>query len=149
MERFCLSVFAGIAAVFAPIQALLLWVAIFVIADLVTGIAAAKKRKELLSSNKLRKTVDKLVWYSLAITLAFGLDEKVLVFVPMFLANGMAGICCGNELYSIFENAYTITGNRVFWILTQFTNKKINEVTGVETNEVHTGRSSKGKRAHA
>lgn len=133
MEKFCLSIITGIAAVFAPIQALILWTAVFVIADLVTGIIAAKKRGEMLSSGKLRKTVDKLVWYSLAITLAFGLDERVLVFAPMFLANGMAGICCGNELYSIFENAYCITGNRVFYILTQFTDKKLYESTGVKT----------------
>ena len=79
MEKFVLSVLAGVAAIFAPIQALLLWTAIFVLCDLVTGVIAAKKRGELLTSSKLRKTVDKLVWYSLSITLfgtGDGLEER-------------------------------------------------------------------------
>lgn len=132
MNRFIYYVGSAIAGFFAPIQMLVVWTAVFILIDLVSGVWAAKKRGELLTSRKLRKTIDKITWFSLAIILCFILDTKILTFKVLYLANGIAGLCCGNELYSIFENAYQITGNRVFWILTQFTNKKITEATGTD-----------------
>lgn len=131
MPKLFYTMGGAVVSFFAPIQVLIIWTAVFVMADLVTGIMAAKKRGEELKSAKLKKTIDKIVWYTLAITLAYGLDVNVLSFAVLYLANGVAGLCCGNELYSIFENTYTITGNRVFHILTQFTNKKITETTSI------------------
>ena len=132
MSKFFYCIGSAIAGFFAPIQMLIVWTAVFVLIDLVSGVWAAKKRGELLTSRKLRKTIDKIAWFSLAIVLAFILDVKILTFAALYLANGTAGLCCGTELYSIFENAYQITGNNVFWMLTQFTNKKITDATGTD-----------------
>lgn len=145
MPKFVYTIGGAILSFFAPIQTLIIWTSVFVIADLVTGILAAKKRGEELKSSKLKKTIDKIVWYTLAITLAYGLDVNVLSFAVLYLANGVAGLCCGNELYSIFENVYCITGNRVFHILTQFTTKKIEETTKIVALKKEISKSKRTK----
>ena len=131
-EKMIYAFMIGISGFFAPIWALVLWMSIFVLFDLFSGVIAAKKRGELLQSCKLRRTVNKLVWYFSAILLAHGLDAGILSFIDLHLAPFAAAIICGVELYSILENAYSITGNRVFWILTQFTTQKIKDTTGAD-----------------
>jgi len=109
----------------------------FVIADLFTGMWAAKKCGILLESHKLRKTVSKTTLYAMAVVLLHAIDTQMLPFASLQLARVATAIICAIELYSIFENSYKITGNRVFWILTQFTSKKIEEVSGVDIEEVN------------
>ena len=102
---------------------------------MVSGIWAAKKRGEKLESKKLRASINKMTWYFMFIILAQGLDVKVIPFIDLHLASMVSAIICGVELYSVLENAYSITGNRVFYMLTQFTVKKIKEVTDCDISE--------------
>lgn len=125
----------AIMSFMAPIQVFIIWMLIFVGVDLVSGIIAAKKRGEKLESKKLRATINKMTWYFMFIILAQGLDVKVVTFMDIHLASLVSAIICGVELYSVLENAYTITGNRVFYMLTQFTVKKIKEVTDCDISE--------------
>lgn len=134
-EKIIYAITSGILGFFASIWVFVLWMFIFVMFDLISGCMAAKKRGEKLESRKLRQTVNKLVWYFTAILLAQALDVKILHFVEIYLANMTAAIICGVELYSVLENAYTITGNRVFWMLTQFTCKKIKDVTDCDITD--------------
>lgn len=141
------GIIGAILSFFAPIGAFVLWMSIFVGIDLVSGIIAAKHRGEKLESKKLRATIDKLVWYFAAIFLAHGLDTQVLSFVVLYLASMTTGIICGVEFYSVLENAYSITGNRVFWILTQFTNKKIADATGTDIKQEDAKCRKSGKKS--
>lgn len=134
-EKIMFAAIAGLSGFFAPLWILVLWMTIFVMFDLISGIMAAKRRGELLQSKKLRRTINKLIWYFSAILLANGLDVGILGFIALYLANFTTAIICGVELYSILENAYSITGNRVFWLLTQFTTKKIKETTDVDISQ--------------
>lgn len=137
-EKIIYALLVGTSGFFAPIWILILWMTIFVSFDLISGVTAAKKRGELLQSCKLRRTINKLVWYFAAVLLAHGLDAGILSFIDLHLASFTAAIICGVELYSILENAYSITGNRVFWLLTQFTTKKIKDVTSIEIDKGET-----------
>ena len=134
-ERIIYGIAGAILSFMAPIQVFILWMLIFVGVDLVSGIIAAKKRGEKLESKKLRATINKMTLYFMFIVLAQGLDVKVVPFWDMHLACLVSAIICGAELYSVLENAYVITGNRVFYILTQFTVKKIKEVTDCDISE--------------
>lgn len=125
----------AIMSFMAPIQVFIIWMLIFVGVDLASGIIAAKKRGEKLESKKLRATINKMTWYFMFIVLAQGLDVKVINFLELHLASMVSAIICGVELYSVLENAYSITGNRVFYMLTQFTVKKIKEVTDCDISE--------------
>lgn len=123
---------AGTLGFFEPLWVLILWFLIFVACDAITGISAAIKERQIITSNKLQKTVIKLMMYSMTIVLVHALDTFMVTIVDMGLAKICAAIICGIELYSIFENCYRLTGNSVFKILTQFTLKKIEEKTGVD-----------------
>lgn len=124
-------------AFFEPLWVLMLWFLIFIGFDLFTGICAAYVEGDIITSNKMRKTVGKFTSYALAIVLLHGIDVYMLPFDALYMARIGATIICGIELHSIFENCYRVTGNRVFLVLTQFTLKKIQEKTGVSEDELN------------
>ena len=117
---------------FEPIEILILWMLIFIVSDMITGIHASLSEGGHIQSCKLQKTVHKFVLYTLTIILLEGLDKYLFDLMDLHLANIGATIICGIELYSILENCYRVTGNVVFKVLTQFTLKKIGEKTNVE-----------------
>ena len=126
---------AGIVGFFEPLWVLMLWFLIFVACDTVTGVWASVKERKIITSNQLRKTIVKLMMYSMTIVLCHAIDVSMIVFVDIGLAKLVAAVICGIELYSILENFYRITGNKVFKTLTQFTLKKIKDKTGLEVEE--------------
>lgn len=116
----------SIIAVFAPIKAAIITVGILVFSDLVTGIWAAKKRGEKITSAKMRNTVSKLVIFEICLLLAF-LTETYLVsnFFPISkVAASYIGLV---EFKSIIENLNAINGSPVFDKLLSLVNKKEDE----------------------
>lgn len=99
---------------------------------MITGIYAAYCNGELITSHKMQRTVIKIIMYCGAIILLEGMDNYLITFTELFLAQIGATIICGIELYSVFENCYKATGNPVFKALTQFTSKKFQDNIGVD-----------------
>lgn len=130
-----------------PINVLFLWLLIFIIVDMITGICASWCEGKIITSTGMQRTVVKFITYSTALFLLHGIDVYMIIFANLNLARIGCTIICGIELYSIFENMYRVTGNEVFRILTQFTKKKIEEETGVDVDvPVHKKTVTKGKR---
>ena len=129
-------IITGSIAFFEPLWILMLWFLIFVACDTITGICASIKEREIISSNKLRKTIVKLMMYSMTIVLCHAIDTSMITLFDIGLAKFVSAIICGIELYSILENCYRITGSRVFKTLTQFTLKKVEEKTGVTIDDL-------------
>ena len=127
------SIVGAFSAFFAPIQCLFLWVCFFVIADLITGIWTSKKLGIKIESRKMYRTFEKIGLFVFLIICFHSIDYSILN-LNVGLAKYVCGALLFNELYSILENFYKITNNRVFYILTQFTLKKAKELTGVELN---------------
>lgn len=123
---------AGVIGFFEPLWVLMLWFFIFIACDTITGVCAAIKERQIITSNKLQRTIKKLMMYSMTVVLVHAIDTYMMTIVDLGLARICATIICGVELYSIFENCYRITGNKVFKILTQWTLKKIENETGVD-----------------
>lgn len=128
---------------FEPLEILILWMLIFIISDMITGIHASLAEGGYIQSCKLQKTVHKFILYTMTIVLLEGLDKYLFDLMDLHLANIGATIICGIELYSILENCYRVTGNVVFKILTQFTLKKIGDETGVELADKHFQKTQK------
>ncbi|MEE0060519.1 MAG: phage holin family protein [Acutalibacteraceae bacterium] len=122
---------ASILGFLEPIWALILWMLIFILSDMITGIYAAYCKGEKITSHKMQRTVIKFLMYAGSIILLEGLDVYFITYLECGLARIGATIICGIELYSIFENCYKATGNIVFKVLTQFTSSKLKEKTGV------------------
>lgn len=135
MHKIWAYTIAGTIGFFEPLWVLILWFLIFVCCDAITGISAAIKERQIITSNKLQKTIIKLMMYSMTIILLHSIDSFMIIRIDIGLARICAAVICGIELYSILENCYRITGNRIFKILTQFTLKKIEDNTGVKIKE--------------
>ncbi len=103
---------ASIAAL-APIHSILVSVFLLIIADLVTGVWAAKKQGQSISSSKLRNTVSKFFIYQMAIITAFVLETYLLEgAVPA--TKIVAGIIGLSEGVSVFENLNKISNTDLF-----------------------------------
>lgn len=126
---------ASFLSFFEPIGVTLVWMLIFILADMASGIYAAYCNGDLITSHKMQRTVAKFLMYSGAIVLLQGFDIYMVSFANLNLAQIGATIICGIELYSIFENCYKATGNVVFKVLTQFTSKKIEQTTGEKIDD--------------
>lgn len=135
LDKIWAYAFAAIIGFLQPLWVMMLWFLIFIMVDFISGIYAALIEGQLITSNKMQKTVIKFIMYSTAIFLLHGIDVYMISFTKLYLARIGATLICGIELYSIFENCYRITGNPVFKILTQFTLKKIEHETGVELDD--------------
>lgn len=134
-SKFVFISVGGIVGFFSPLYILVIWMLMFVCADFITGIWCSKKNHILISSEKLRRTISKTTLYSMVIVLLHAIDVQILPFSGLELARVATSIICAIELYSILENAYKITDSRVFYILTQFTLKKIENVSGVNIKD--------------
>ena len=123
---------AAMVSFFEPVGVVLLWMLIFVLADMFAGMFASLKEGRHLESHKMQKTIVKVITYSTSVILLHGLDTYMMTFMDCGLAKIGATIICGIELYSILENFYRATGNVVFRALTTFTLSKIKEKTGID-----------------
>ena len=105
----------SIAAIFAPIQHLLLTTGVMIFIDLVTGLISAKKQQQPITSSGLRRTLTKMFVYEMALCLAYLAEHymsDILPFVKM--ASGMITVV---ELTSIYENLNIISGQNLLKVL--------------------------------
>ncbi len=91
-----------------PIHASMEAVMLLVVADLFTGMWAAKKRGEMITSWGMRKTVSKVLAYEIAIILAYILEVNFLTFLPA--VKTISGFIAATEFKSCMENLSKITG---------------------------------------
>jgi hypothetical protein len=73
-----LKVIMVLAAIVAPIKAVIFAVGFLVFADLIMGVWAAKKRGETINSAGLRRSVSKLLVYQLSILSAFAVETYLV-----------------------------------------------------------------------
>jgi hypothetical protein len=107
---------ASLVALLAPAKALLISVGFLVIADLVTGVWAALKTGEKISSAALRRTVSKAFIYQLAVISGFLVEHFMLAdFFPV--SKVVASVIGLVELTSILENSNRILGQDLFKVV--------------------------------
>ena len=135
LDRFWSYVIGALIGFFEPIYVTILWMLIFILADMATGIYGAYCKNEKITSHKMQRTVVKFLMYGCTIILLEGFDKYFVTLVDCGLATIGATIICGIELYSIFENCYKATGNIVFKVLTTFTREKIENKIGVKIED--------------
>lgn len=107
------SIAMAILIVFAPIQAVLTTVLALCVVDLFTGVLAARKRGEKITSRGLRQTIGKLVIYEIGICLGF-LCETYLTGASIPIVKIIGAIVGAAELKSNLENLDVINGSPIF-----------------------------------
>tara|TARA_R100001463_G_scaffold103405_1_gene157691 strand:+ start:138 stop:533 length:396 start_codon:yes stop_codon:yes gene_type:complete len=113
MKAFELSTFLklGIPYVvffFAPITAAIVGLAVLIFADVITGCRAAQLRGEKIRSNRMARTVSKIIFYSVAIILSRVMEVSFMDWMPV--AKLTAGYIAIVEFKSNLENIASITG---------------------------------------
>ena len=119
---------------FTPIREVVYFMFAAIIFDLFTGMLAARKRGEGLKSVRMWRTIYKLFYSLIIVMLLFGMDKEMgMGFIQLHKI--VAWLITGFEVWSILENAATISNLRIFFILKKFMNDKIKEQTGVSIND--------------
>jgi phage-related holin len=94
--------------VLAPIHSVAVAIIALVLMDLVTGLWAAFKRKEQITSVKLSKSFSKVVLYLIGIAFCFVMETLLVDGVP--LVKALAGVIALREGKSFFENLHVVSG---------------------------------------
>lgn len=95
-----------------PIAPFLAFTIVLVFCDLITGLMAAKKRKETIHSKGLRRTVQKIVLYFIAIILSQGIKEVFMQSMPITYM--VAFIIAIAEFKSNIENIEAVTDIKIW-----------------------------------
>jgi uncharacterized membrane protein len=103
---------------FFPIKHFLIFTIFVVFSDTVTGIMAAKKRGEKITSKGLYRTSQKVVVYFCGIMIFHG--ASVTFQLPFQITYSVSFIIAATELFSISENIKSITGTNIGTIILRF-----------------------------
>ena len=103
---------------FLPIKHFLTFTIFVVFADTVTGILAAKKRGEPITSKGLYRTSQKVVTYFCGIMIFHG--ASITFGLPSQITYSVSFIIAATELFSISENIKSITGTNIGTIILRF-----------------------------
>jgi uncharacterized membrane protein len=106
---------------FLPIKHFLIFTIFVVFADTVTGIMAARKRGEPITSKGLYRTSQKVVTYFCGIMIFHG--ASITFGLPSQIVYSVSFLISFTELYSISENIKVITGVNLKTTILRFFNK--------------------------
>ena len=118
-EFIAFSLCCGFVASFIiPIKGFLLFCVAVVFADTITGIKAARKEGQKISSKGLYRTTEKIVVYFVAILIFEG--AKNTFDIPFPITYMVAMMISGTELFSVAENIKRITGVELGTLISRF-----------------------------
>lgn len=110
-----LKIFWVAIAIFAPVHDVLATITTAVFVDMITGVWAAMKRGEKITSGGLRRTVSKLFIYCVLIGIGFLFD--IYLFPLPWLVKLIGAYIGIVEMTSIVENSNVILGQNIFQLL--------------------------------
>lgn len=118
--RFCSGALVALGALFAPILPLVGCATLFIFVDFLTGVAADRARAKregrewFFESHQAWRTILKAGFVWMAISMAWLLEQCVLGFLTLHLAQLLTGFTCGVEMWSFLENAGELSDGPLF-----------------------------------
>ncbi len=110
MGKHITALLIAITAILTPAVPIIIFTGVLIFSDTATGIWAAMKRKEKITSRALGRTATKIVLYSAVILLTFGFEVFFPALQYVHMGQIASGYICLVELKSIYENVSVITG---------------------------------------
>lgn len=112
MREWTFKIGLSLLAIFAPAHGVMTSVLVLILADCASGVWAAVKRGERISSAGLHRTMVKLLVYEVAIALGFIAQHYLLAdTIPVInIVGSFIGI---TELTSAYENINEISGGKL------------------------------------
>jgi hypothetical protein len=112
VKEFLIKLMWVTLTVMAPAQGMMVTALVLILADLATGVMAARKRKEKITSAGIRRTVSKILVYETAIALAF-LAQTYMTGETVPVCNIVTGLIGMTEFLSVLENLNSISGKNL------------------------------------
>jgi phage-related holin len=112
LQKYAMPVVAYFTSYFTPAFPMMMAIGFFIVMDFITGIMAASKRGEVISSKKMRPTIMKGVGYMAAILVAHVFQKNFLTDIEVLKI--VAGLIAFIEVKSLDENFRDITGKSLF-----------------------------------
>jgi hypothetical protein len=113
MKQYLSNLMISAMAALAPIKPVMITVGILIVSDLITGVWAAYKRKEPITSAALGRTVSKMVVYQTAVVTGF-LLQRYLLGDALPVVNVVGGMIGMVEFKSFMENSNAIVDGDIF-----------------------------------
>ena len=136
--RFCSGALVALGALFAPILPLVGCATLFIFVDFLTGVAADRARAKregrewFFESHQAWRTILKAGFVWMAISMAWLLEQCVLGFLTLHLAQLLTGFTCGVEMWSFLENAGELSDGPFFRAIRRVARNRIRKgVRGV------------------
>lgn len=126
IEKYLFGALSSLLGLFTPIVPLCLCAAAFTAIDFVTGVLADRQRTLrnnltwIFQSRKAWKTIKKLCFIMAGIWLAWLIDDHIITFRTLHLANIFTAFVCGVEFWSYLENASVISNTPIFEMFRNF-----------------------------
>ena len=136
MYRVVNAALLALAALFAPIQPVILCALLFILIDFVTGVLAsrceARERGEAwyFTSHDAWRTIRKAGFVLLTIAMCWVVECCILNFLTLHLTRITAGAICGVEMWSFLENASVLSDARLFAWLRNYVKRKVEKEMG-------------------
>lgn len=136
MYRVINGIVLGFAALFAPIQPVVMCALSFILVDFVTGVVAsrceARRRGEAwyFSSHEAWRTIRKAGFVMLTIGMCWLIECCILNFITLNLTRTIAGAICGVEMWSFLENASVLSDAKLFEWLRKYVKRKVEREIG-------------------
>lgn len=111
-QKYSLPIAAYFVSYFSPAFPMMMAIGFILVADFITGIMAAQKRGEEISSKKMRPTITKGIGYMMAILVAHIFQKNFLVDIEVLKI--VSGLIAFIEVKSLDENFRDITGKSLF-----------------------------------
>lgn len=122
LKQNALDLITLIVIFFAPVHAALLTVIALGITDFITGILAARKRGEIITSNKMFRSIVKVSIYNILILISFMVEKFMIDYLPLTkIATSSIAVI---EMKSLYENASDILGIDLWGRVKGFMDKK-------------------------
>lgn len=112
MKSYLSNLAISAMAALAPIKPVMITVGILIMSDLISGIWAAHKRGEPITSAALGRTITKMVVYQTAVITGF-LLQRYLLADALPVVNLVGGVIGMVEFKSFIENANSIVGGDI------------------------------------
>lgn len=112
LDEIGLFIITSLGAFLSPVKGVMAVVGLLVVADMITGVIAAKKSGKEIKSSKLFRTVAKFVVYGLFVMVAHAVELEFLKDWPA--TKLVAALIATIELKSLDENAKTLFGISFF-----------------------------------
>jgi phage-related holin len=121
LKIYMIHILQVVLVFFSPALAQILIVALAVIVDTITGVWAANKNLEPITSKKLSNVISKTVVYISLILLCHGIE---VIFEISHIRTFIAVSLLSMELMSVDENFKKATGNGILKPIIRFIRKK-------------------------